>query len=177
MDGLIVAPGQGRRIVTRAQEMTFKVTGADRGFASIFEVVVPPGFDSGAHFHTHSQEFFYLLEGELTLLAFEPTQRTADTWHDWVGAGGRGVAVAGAGSAMFIPEHTPHAFANRSDKPAKMLFQCSPPPDHERYFEELAEIFNSGATVDADAVQRLRDRYDVTQLTPLSFDPPVRSGT
>ena len=49
MQGLIVPPGLGRRIVTKAQEMTFKVTGADGAFASVFEVVVPPGFDSGAH--------------------------------------------------------------------------------------------------------------------------------
>ncbi|MCT9083693.1 cupin domain-containing protein [Streptomyces fulvoviolaceus] len=175
MDGLIVPPGQGRRIVTRAQEMTFKVTGADGGFASVFEVVVPPGFDSGAHFHSHSQEFFYLLEGELDLLSFEPKERSSDGWHDWEAPDGRRVVRAGAGSAMFVPEHTPHAFANRTGTPARMLFQCAPPPDHERYFEELADIFTSGASVDSEAVQRLRVRYDVTQLTPLHFTP-ARAG-
>ncbi len=171
MHGLIVPPGQGRKIVTKAQEMTFKVTGADGAFASVFEVVVPPGFDSGAHFHSHSQEFFYLLEGELQLLAFEPKEPSGDSWHDWEGPDGRRILRAGPGSAMFVPEHTPHAFANLGDQPARMLFQCAPPPDHERYFEELAEIFNAGPSVDPDAVQRLRDRYDVTQLTPLQFDP------
>jgi len=171
MDGLIVAPGQGRRIVTKAQEMTFKVTGADGGFASVFEVVVPPGFDSGAHLHTHAQEFFYLLEGELDMLSFEPTERSADSWHDWEAPDGRRVVRAGAGSAVFVPELTPHAFANRTDTAARMLFQCYPPPDHERYFEELAEIFTAGSAVDSEAVRRLRDRYDITQLTPLRFTP------
>ena len=33
---------------------------------------MPPGFDVGAHVHHESQEFFYVLEGELDLLAFEP---------------------------------------------------------------------------------------------------------
>jgi hypothetical protein len=57
-----------------------------------------------------------------------------------------------------------------------MLFQSSPAPDHERYFEEICEIFAVGRTVDPDAVQRLRDRYDVRQITPLRYGPPVLSG-
>ncbi|MGW3204255.1 cupin domain-containing protein [Streptomyces sp. NPDC001135] len=171
MDGVIVPPGQGRKLITKAQEVTFKVTGADAGFASIFEVVVPPGFDTGAHFHTHAKEFFYILEGQLDLLAFEPKERTRDSWHDWEAPDGRRVVRAGVGSSMFVPEHTPHAFRNPTDRPARMIFQCAPPPDHERYFEELCDIFSSGRTVDSDKVQRLRDRYDVTQLTPLRFGP------
>jgi hypothetical protein len=80
------------------------------------------------------------------------------------------VVAAGAGSAMFVPSHTPHAFANTSSRAARMLFQCAPPPDHERYFIELAEIFTSGQLVDSTAVERLRKQYDVTQLTPLQFE-------
>jgi hypothetical protein len=53
-----------------------------------------------------------------------------------------------------------------------MLFQSSPAPDHERYFEEIAEIWAAGS-VDPDAIQRLRDRYDVRQLTPLRYEPPA----
>jgi mannose-6-phosphate isomerase-like protein (cupin superfamily) len=173
MTGLILPAGAGRKIITKAQEVTFKATAAQGSSVSIFEVVVPPGFDVGAHVHGDSQEFFYVLEGELDLLAFEPTERTSDTWHDWKSADGDTVVRAGAGSCMFVPPNTPHAFRNATDKPVRMLFQNYPSPDHERYFEEIAEIWANGPKVDPEAVEKMRERYDLTQLTPLRFEPPA----
>jgi mannose-6-phosphate isomerase-like protein (cupin superfamily) len=171
---LIVPPGQGRKLITRAQEVTFKVTGADGAFASCFEVMVPPGFDVGAHVHSRATEFFYVLEGELDICAFEPVERTGDGWQDWESPDGDRVLRAGAGSCMFVPANCPHAFRNPTGEPARMLFQCCPPPDHERYFEELCEIFSNGQVVDSRAVQQLRDRYDVNQITPLRYGHFVR---
>jgi mannose-6-phosphate isomerase-like protein (cupin superfamily) len=172
MDGLIVPPGQGRKLITKAQEVTFKVTGADGSSTSCFEVIVPPGFDVGAHVHQRAEEFFYVLEGELDLLAFEPVKRTEDDWKDWESPAGDRVVRAGPGSCMFVPPGCPHAFTNPTDEPTRMLFQQTPSPDHERYFEEIVEIFSSGSSVDSGAVQRMRDRYDVRQITPLRYGPP-----
>ena len=81
MDGVIVPPGQGRRVATAAQDVTFKVTAAHGSLVSSFEVIVPPGFDVGAHTHDRAGEFFYVLAGELEVLAFEPTERTGDRWQ------------------------------------------------------------------------------------------------
>lgn len=177
MRDLIVLPGEGRKLVTRAQEVTFKATGELGSSVSIFEVVVPPGFDTGAHFHEHSQEFFYILEGELELMAFEPTERTDDDWLDWESADGERLIRASAGSSMFVPPDTPHAFRNATDKPVRMLFQCFPSPDHELYFEEIAEIWSTGRAVDAEAVESMRSRYDVRQITPMRFDPDAAEAT
>lgn len=172
MDGLIVPPGQGRKLIAKAQEVTFKVTGANGSAASCFEVVVPAGFDVGAHTHHRSEEFFYILAGELDVLAFEPVERTGERWQDWESAGGDRVVRAGAGSCMFVPPGCPHAFMNPTGQPARMLFQSAPSPDHERYFEELFEIFSHGRqAVDSRAVQRIRDSYDVSQITPLRYGP------
>jgi mannose-6-phosphate isomerase-like protein (cupin superfamily) len=170
MDGLIVPAGRGRRLSTKAQEVTFKVTGADGSLVSCFEVEVPPGFDVGAHVHDRSHEFFYILAGELDLLAFEPAERNPESWHGWESPDGDRVVRAGPGSCMFVPPGCPHAFTNATDKPVRMLFQSYPAPDHERYFEELVDIFSNGGPVDADAVQELRDRYDVRQITPLRYE-------
>jgi oxalate decarboxylase/phosphoglucose isomerase-like protein (cupin superfamily) len=170
--GLVVPAGGGRKLVTKAQEITFKVTGDQDGFASIFEVVVPPGFDVGAHTHGSAKEFFYILEGELELFAFEPTCRSENSWQDWRSEGGERVVRAGPGSCMFVPAGCPHAFANASDRPARMLFQCYPAPDHEYYFERLAEIFSRGDIVDSDAVNELRKKSDLTQITPLRYQAP-----
>ncbi len=177
MTGLIVPAGAGRKLITKAQEVTFKATEAQGSAISIFEVVVPPGFDVGAHVHTRSQEFFYVLEGELDLLAFEPDKRTEERWHDWESPGGDRVVRAGEGSCMFVPSGVPHAFRNATDKPARMLFQSYPSPDHERYFEEIAEIWASGASVDPEAVKAMRQRYDVSQITPLRYTPPDAPST
>nr|CAL34085.1 putative monooxygenase momA-like [Streptomyces virginiae] len=173
MTGLIVPPGQGRKLITPAQEVTFKATQAQGSSISIFEVVVPPGFDVGAHVHHESQEFFYVLEGELDLMCFEPTERTKDTWHHWRSASGERVIKAAEGGCMFVPPGTPHAFRNATDKPVKMLFQSYPSPDHEHYFEEIAEIWARGTTVDPAAVEEMRKRYDVEELTPLRYQPPT----
>ncbi|KOV58625.1 cupin domain-containing protein [Streptomyces sp. MMG1121] len=173
MTDLILPAGAGRKLITPAQEVTFKATQAMGSSVSIFEVVVPPGFDVGAHVHGHSQEFFYVLDGELDLLCFEPTERTKDTWHNWKSPKGDRVVRAGEGSCMFVPPGTPHAFRNATDRPAKMIFQCLPSPYHEDYFEEIAEIWSRGTTVDAAAVEAMRKRYDVGQLTPLRYDPPT----
>ncbi|TQJ37160.1 cupin domain-containing protein [Streptomyces sp. NBC_00080] len=173
MTDLILPPGTGRKLITPAQEVTFKATEAQGSSISIFEVVVPPGFDVGAHVHSHSQEFFYVLEGELDLLAFEPARRSQDTWHDWESPGGDRVVRAGEGACMFVPPGTPHAFRNATDKPARMLFQSYPSPDHELYFEEIAEIWSRGTSVDPAAVEEMRKRYDVSQITPLRYTPPA----
>jgi mannose-6-phosphate isomerase-like protein (cupin superfamily) len=169
MTGLVVPPGGGRRLSTKAQDVTFKVTGADGGFASCFEVVVPPGFDVGAHTHDRSSEFFYVLQGELEVFAFEPVKRAETGWADWESADGDRVARAEAGGCMFVSPGCPHAFRNPTGEPARMLFQSYPAPDHERYFEEICEIFDRGPAVDSGAVEELRRRYGLTQITPLRY--------
>lgn len=166
-EGLLVPPGQGRVVRTPAQHVTFKVTGAHSRTASTFEVVVPPGFDVGAHVHTRSEELFYVLEGELDVLAFEPRVRTPDDWRTWESRSGSRVVRATPGTVILVPPGCPHAFANQTETPAKMFFQASPPPDHERYFEELLEILAAGGPPDHAAIEELRRRYDIEQLTPL----------
>ncbi|AZQ70452.1 cupin domain-containing protein [Streptomyces abikoensis] len=175
-DGLVVPPGEGRTLVTAAQRVTFKVTGEHSRAASSFEVVVPPGFDVGAHRHTRSEELFYVLEGELDVLAFEPRVRTRDNWREWESASGQRCVRATAGTVIVVPPGCPHAFANVTGDPARMFFQASPPPDHERYFEELFEILDSGPAVDHEAIAELRLRYDIEQLTPLRMTPPGAGG-
>ncbi|GAA2453723.1 cupin domain-containing protein [Streptomyces mauvecolor] len=167
MDGLVLPPGAGRTLVTSAQVVTMKVTGERTQVGSLFEVVVPPGFDVGAHAHANSEEVFYVLEGELEILAFEPRERTPDNWERWESRSGRRPVRATPGSVAHVPPGCPHAFANRTDRNARMLVQAAPPPNHERYFEELLEILNADGPPDEAAVSDLRRRYGIDQLTPL----------
>ncbi|WP_372343107.1 cupin domain-containing protein [Streptomyces sp. KL116D] len=171
-EGLLVPPGHGRTVQTAAQQVTFKVTGDHSRIASSFEVVVPPGFDVGAHVHTRSEELFYVLEGELDVLAFEPRVRTPDNWQRWQSLSGNEVVRATPGTVIVVPPGCPHAFANPTGAPAKMFFQASPPPDHERYFDELLDILATDGPPDHAAIEELRARYDIEQLTPLRHGRP-----
>ncbi|MEU7164447.1 cupin domain-containing protein [Streptomyces morookaense] len=167
-DGLVVPPGAGRTLTSPVQQVTFKVTGGHSPAASSFEVLVPPGFDVGAHLHTRSEELFYVLDGVLDVLAFEPRMRTRDHWRDWESPSGQRYIKATVGTVVVVPPGCPHAFANPTSEPARMFLQASPPPDHERYFEELFEILNSGTELDQAAIDALRRRYDIEQLTPMN---------
>jgi oxalate decarboxylase/phosphoglucose isomerase-like protein (cupin superfamily) len=73
-DGFVRGPGEGERV---SPAMTLKVGDKNSQAWSMFEVVdIGPGFDVGAHLHRNAEELFYVLEGQLDLLAFEPRVRT-----------------------------------------------------------------------------------------------------
>jgi oxalate decarboxylase/phosphoglucose isomerase-like protein (cupin superfamily) len=163
----MLPPGRGRAIDGGALRATLKVAKGDTALASTFEVVVPPGFDVGAHVHSEAEELFYVLEGELDLLAFEPKTRSGGDWHEWVSNTGQRFLRGRAGSLMFVPASCPHAFANSSNEPARMLFQAAP-SGHEDYLDELAALLQTAnGRPDPAAVAELRRRYDIEQLTAL----------
>jgi len=166
-EGIMLPPGGGRLIRGGGVDATLKVAGGDNAHASTFVSRIPPGYDVGAHVHRHGEELFYVLEGTVDLLAFEPVDRGVCDWHDWVSADGRSYLRGGPGSLMFVPRGVPHAFGNPSNKPATMFFQAAP-PGHENYFMELAQLLErSGGNPVRDHIVDLRERYDITQLTEL----------
>lgn len=168
-DGITLLPGTGQLI--RSAGMTLKVGAADTPTWSAFETVVTPGFDVGAHVHSAAEEIFYVLDGELDLLAFEPVARTATDWSGWQSAAGQRVVRGGPGAFMFVPAGCPHAFANRGQVPARMLFLVAP-AGHEHYLAELGQLVAGGLAPGGqppapEAVAAVRARHDIEQITPL----------
>lgn len=169
-DGLVLPPGAGHRI--QGAGMTLKV-GAERSRNwSVFEAEVPPGFDVGAHLHGEAEELFYILQGELDLLAFEPRTRTTGDWRAWESDTGAKVVRGGPGSVMSVPPGCPHAFANPGPAPARMLFLVAP-SGHEHYLEKLAELLAHPEPTDQAAIASLRARHDIHQLTALVPSRPL----
>src|SRR5579863_155072 len=162
-DGLVLPPGAGRAVPGAG--MTLKV-GAEQSTAwSVFEAEVTPGFDVGAHLHQSAEELFYILDGELDLLAFEPVARTADDWESWQSAAGARVMRGGPGSAMFVPAGCPHAFANPGATPSRMLFLVTP-SGHEHYLDQLGDLLGHAGPPDPAKIIQLRSQHDIEQLTP-----------
>ena len=140
--------GQGRSVSLRGTRVDFKVESDRAAGASVTEWDAVPGFDTGLHVHERLEEIWYVLEGELEFRVGDDT------------------FVAAAGATVFVPPHVPHAFANRSNQPARFLLTMSP-PGHDRYFDELAEILGADGPPDADAIAALRRKYDTEQLSTL----------
>jgi mannose-6-phosphate isomerase-like protein (cupin superfamily) len=164
-DGLLLEPGDGRSVP--GARMTLKVGAGQSTAWSVFEAEVTPGFDVGAHLHNHAEELFYILEGELDLLAFHPKTTSTGDWRAWESASGARVLRGGAGCTMFVPAGCPHAFANPGPVVARMLFLVSP-PGHEQYLEELGQLIGRGGPPDPAAIADVRARYDIQQLTPMT---------
>ncbi|TDD83615.1 cupin domain-containing protein [Actinomadura darangshiensis] len=166
-DGLLLPPGDGRRI----QTMTLKAGAEQSRVWSTFEAEVAPGFDVGAHVHQQAEEVFYVLDGELDLLAFHPTGQADGDWRTWESESGATVYRGGPGSFMFVPAGCPHAFFNPGSAPARMLFLVTP-AGHELYLQELGDLLAAGGPPDQAEIAALRRRHDIHQLTPLSNRPP-----
>jgi len=94
-------PGGGVfRVVTTAQETD--------GRHLALEVVEPPGGGPPLHSHAAEDEYFAVLDGEITF------------WVD-----GR-VHTVGTGGSAFAPRGVPHAFKNCSERDARLLVLFTP---------------------------------------------------
>ncbi|GAB2841526.1 cupin domain-containing protein [Actinocorallia aurea] len=95
----------------------------------------------GAHFHKTISEAFYVLDGTVALY-------NGETWH-----------TASPGEFLFVPPGGVHAFRN-PDGPASMLLLFAPGAPREGYFEELAEIAETGRNLTAEEWTDLCRRHD-----------------
>ncbi len=162
--GVVLLPGQGRRILTAGTgsttigESVVKATAADtRGAYTLQERMVPAGQPwVQPHIHHAAEEAFIVLAGEL---AFQLNDRF--------------VAAAGAGSFVLVPRGAAHTFANPGRQPARALLLFSP-PGLEGFFEELAGLRQAapGGNVDAAAIAALAGRYQTQYLDAMPDGAP-----
>src|SRR3954470_11877673 len=116
-----VGPGQGETIQGPVGgPLTFKARGEQTGGAlTALENVIPPGEGPPLHTHAAEDESWYVLEGELQFRIGEERSR------------------APAGSFVFVPRGTRHAFRNVGDEPARILVLFTP-SGMEAFFERFA---------------------------------------
>ena len=102
-----------RHIGLAGDTYTILLTGKDTaGRYCLIDMHVPPGGGPPPHRHDF-EEMFTILEGEI-----EVTFRGAKS-------------VVRSGETINIPANAPHAFRNRSERPARLLCLCSPPGQEE----------------------------------------------
>src|ERR687893_1211221 len=116
-----VASGEGTMRWVVGDLVTFKIAGEHtNGAFTLGEEVTPPQGGPPPHLHTHEDETFYVVEGELEFVVGEST------------------ISAGAGSVVHGPKGTPHSFRNVGSAPSRMVVIITP-AGLERFFEEAGE--------------------------------------
>jgi quercetin dioxygenase-like cupin family protein len=120
---IAVGPGEGPTIQGPAGgPLTFKVRGEQTGGRlTAAENVIAAGDGPPVHTHADEDEFWWVVEGRLRFLL------------------GDEIASAQAGSFVFVPRGTPHAFQNVGDQPARLLVMFTP-SGMERFFDEFARL-------------------------------------
>jgi quercetin dioxygenase-like cupin family protein len=144
---IYLEPGEGSLLNVIGERVTCKVVGEEtEGAWSLFEVSVPPGGGPPPHSHDEFDEAYYVLEGELELLAGERKVRAVP------------------GSFITIPRGTVHAYRNNTDATAKFL-AWGYPSGVERFFAELDREVRS-LPPDVDLVMGIAARHNVRFAPP-----------
>lgn len=143
-DRVRYGPGGGiYHIVATAQETDNRI------FA--FEAVEPPGGGPPLHIHANEEEFFLVLEGEITFSIDGQVIRQR------------------AGGSAFVPRGTPHCFKNTSDRVARVLVLFTP-ADIEGFFEFGATI-DGAVPSEEQLLERLNELAPGFGLTVLGPSP------
>lgn len=156
----VVAPGTGPSADVGGTPVSFLVTGDDTdGRFGLTEHRLPPRAPGAPlHFHRELTEMFYVAGGDVLLTL--GTERR----------------VAGPGTFMMVPPHTPHSFANPAADPATLLVMFTPDGGRERYFRELGELLRSSPEPTPETMEELARRFDqfpVTDALPSPAGHPL----
>jgi quercetin dioxygenase-like cupin family protein len=111
------------------------------GAVSHLEVSMDRGADGAApHYHTKSDELFYVADGELQVLA------------------GDEIVTVGAGGSVVVPKLMPHAFGATPDSSARILIALMPAVERFGYFRLLDRLVKGEANVEELAASQ--EEYD-----------------
>jgi mannose-6-phosphate isomerase-like protein (cupin superfamily) len=116
-----VAQGEGKLVWFADELLTFKVDRDQSETVGIFEDEVPPESGPPPHLHRSQDETHYVLEGQFEFVV------------------GERKVNAGAGSVVYVPRTTVHAFTNTGTQKGKLLFIETPAGPLEQFLEEAGE--------------------------------------
>jgi quercetin dioxygenase-like cupin family protein len=138
-----------------------KVTAAETGGKwSMVDFTANPGMQTPVHRHRKTDETFYVIEGEFTFYI-----------------DGK-LATLHPGDMANVPRMTPHAFANLTNKPARLLGTLTP-SGFEKFFALTAELVKKSppGTPGFQAGQMaIMKQVDMEPLGPPPFGKPGRAS-
>jgi mannose-6-phosphate isomerase-like protein (cupin superfamily) len=140
-----VAQGEGKSVWFADELLTFKVDRDQSESVGIFEDEVPPQSGAPAHLHRSQDETHYVLEGQFEFVV------------------GERKVEAGAGSVVYVPRTTVHAFTNTGEEKGKLLFINTPGGPLEQFLVEFGEPVSDPSSppegeLDLDKLQAIAQR-------------------
>jgi len=141
--GIILMPDEGKTLTLGGVRVNLKTVSTDTGGKwSLVEYNAPPHFAGPPpHWHRHTAEAFYVLEGN-------PTFQVGDA-----------VIKAKPGAFVYVPKGKVHTFANLEEEPAKFL-TIIVPGGLERYWVEMADMETEPEWLSAPALASRFDMYE-----------------
>jgi uncharacterized cupin superfamily protein len=142
---LLRRPRDGELVDVAGVAHFFRLTGEHTGGRFAFEEfsLAPGTIGARPHVHEGHDEYFYVLEGELTL-------------HD-----GDGEVAAGPGHLLAAIRGTAHGFRNEGPAPARALCLYTP-SGYENYFRDVHAAVSAGAEATDELLAEFRSRYRTT---------------
>ncbi|WP_214402408.1 cupin domain-containing protein [Pseudonocardia lacus] len=129
------------------------------GAYAVRENIAPPDFRRvPLHIHRRAEEAFYVLAGELAVLA--DGQRVD----------------APAGAFVLIPRGTTHALANLASRPVRWLTLISPAAESE-WIEAEEELLAAGGEPDPAALAAIHHRFGLELVGPPPDWTPGGAGS
>lgn len=143
INGIVLMPGEGQSLTLGGVRVNLKTVSTDTGGKwSMVEYNAPPHFAGPPlHWHRHTAEAFYVLEGN-------PTFQIGDS-----------VIKSEPGAFIYVPKGKAHTFANLEDKPAKFL-TIIVPGGMERYWVEMADMESESEWPSSVSMASRYDHYE-----------------
>lgn len=140
---VVVRAGEGESIVAAGVDHLFGLTGAQTGGLLGLEHFSVPPRTLGARPHVHHghDEYFYVLEGELTLVLAD------------------GEIVVAPGDLATAPRGSLHGFPNPSETAAVRGLGLYTPSGYEQYFRDVHEAVEPGTELTDELLAELRSGY------------------
>ncbi|MBN8830667.1 MAG: cupin domain-containing protein [Sphingomonadales bacterium] len=130
LDAIFVPAGGGEQLNILGTTHITKIAPEDtQGAFTAIEIAIPPECGPPMHSHDADSEFFYILEGTLTLS--DPD----------------GERQAGPGDFCFLRAGGSHAFRNNTQEVVRALVVVSPGVDTHRFFTQVDEALDGAVDV------------------------------
>ncbi|MBB2914261.1 quercetin dioxygenase-like cupin family protein [Streptosporangium becharense] len=141
-DAVLVRAADAEVVEQSAVNLTLLADSSTTGGAlSTMRVTLARGADGALpHHHTSASELFYVLDGEVQILA------------------GERVVTAGEGDLVVVPPNMPHAFGAAPGAGADLLIVITPGIERFDYFRLLARLSRGEATL--DELLASQERFD-----------------